>query len=586
MEAIASCSSSRPVSNCRAVLKSCDLPAAIDEELANESDSSDASWMADFAQESDKEQSDCSDDEVTIAGTQNQPSTSKKGGEPLKWTSNLNFKPLEQFSSPTGVSHNLMPGSEEKDYFSLFIDYSFCELVSNETNKYARHCQEQKSDPKWEDTFPREIEAYFGILIYMGIVDLPEIRDYFIGDFCICPIVQQAMTLRRFEKISQYLHLNDENEKKVPDFLFKARPALDVTKKFGQYYKPGCDLAVDEAMIGFKGRFALKQYMPGKPTKWGIKAWGIADSKTGYLLDCKIYLGRKEERNKDLLLGEQVVMDMSQNYMGVWHHVYFDNFFTSTKLMKLLLEKKMYACGTARSGRKDIPNELKKPKQLKLKRGESKKLQHEDVTAVLWHDNRDVLLLSTNSDPRVDGTVKRKSGKGREEIEIPCPKSVINYTKGMGGVDISDQKRVYYNVGRPSKKWWKYLLHFVLNVSIVNSSIIYDLSHQPTRSAHGNRQLDFRKNLVKQLIGDFTSRKRAGFKRSLPTSITPPHVTHVIEKIEGRVKTCIECSASKRRTPSGRGIQTAYKCKQCNAPLCRTGCFLDYHNKRNVQIQN
>ena len=75
--------------------------------------------------------------------------------------------------------------------------------------------------------------------------------------------------------------------------------------------------------------------------------------------------------------------------------------------------------------------ELKNPRQLKLKRGESKKLQHEDVTAVVWHDNRDVLLLSTNSDPRFDGTIKRKSGKGREEIEIPCPLSVINYTKGM-----------------------------------------------------------------------------------------------------------------------------------------------------------
>jgi hypothetical protein len=35
---------------------------------------------------------------------------------------------------------------------------------------------------------------------------------------------------------------------------------------------------VDEAMIGFKGRLILKQYHPGKPTKWGIKAWGIADS--------------------------------------------------------------------------------------------------------------------------------------------------------------------------------------------------------------------------------------------------------------------------------------------------------------------
>jgi hypothetical protein len=54
-----------------------------------------------------------------------------------------------------------------------------------------------------------------------------------------------------------------------------------------------CELAADEAMFGFKGRFFLKQYPPGKPTKCGIKAWGVADSADGYLLKCEIYIGRK-----------------------------------------------------------------------------------------------------------------------------------------------------------------------------------------------------------------------------------------------------------------------------------------------------
>jgi NAD-dependent dihydropyrimidine dehydrogenase PreA subunit len=63
-----------------------------------------------------------------------------------------------------------------------------------------------------------------------------------------------------------------------------------------------------------------------------------------------------------------------------------------------------------------------------------------------------VLLLSTNSDPRTHGSVTRKTGKSNEEIEIVCPQSVINYTKHMGGVDVSDQKRECYGVGRSSKK--------------------------------------------------------------------------------------------------------------------------------------
>jgi len=64
---------------------------------------------------------------------------------------------------------------------------------------------------------------------------------------------------------------------------------------------------------------------------------------------------------------------------------------------------------------------------LKLKRDESRKLQHKDVTTIVWQDKR--VLLSTNSDPRADGSVTRKTGKGNEEIEIACPQAVINYTK-------------------------------------------------------------------------------------------------------------------------------------------------------------
>ena len=78
-------------------------------------------------------------------------------------------------------------------------------------------------------------------------------------------------------------------------------------------------------------------------------------------------------------------------------------------------------------------------------------MQHEDVTAVVWQDKRVVLLLSTNSDPRTEGSVTRKTGKGNEEIEIACPQAVINYTKHIGGVDVSDQRREYYGVGRSSK---------------------------------------------------------------------------------------------------------------------------------------
>ena len=113
--------------------------------------------------------------------------------------------------------------------------------------------------------------------------------------------------------------------------------------------------------------------------------------------------------------------------------------------MKMLLEQETYS--TTRANRKKWPTEFRKPTVLKLKRGESRKMQHEDVMAVVWQDKRVFLLLSTNYDPRTDGSVTRKTGKGNEEIEIACPQAVINYMKYMGGVDVSDQRCKYCGVG-------------------------------------------------------------------------------------------------------------------------------------------
>lgn len=48
-----------------------------------------------------------------------------------------------------------------------------------------------------------------------------------------------------------------------------------------KYWIPGRDLSVDESMVAHKGRTKHLQYMPAKPTKWGLKVWMLAESLTG-----------------------------------------------------------------------------------------------------------------------------------------------------------------------------------------------------------------------------------------------------------------------------------------------------------------
>ena len=125
----------------------------------------------------------------------------------------------------------------------------------------------------------------------------------------------------------------------------------------------------------------------------------------------------------------------------------------------------------------------------------------------------------------------------------------------MGGVDVSDQKREYYGVGRSSKKWWKFILHFVLNVCLVNCFILYNLTNHPS-TAHGSRQVTFRRNLVCQLIGTFTSRKRTGRKRSLPIGTAFPNLFHTLQKkkIYQAVQKCVLCVVRKRKKLHPEGV--------------------------------
>ena len=105
--------------------------------------------------------------------------------------------------------------------------------------------------------------------------------------------------------------------------------------------------------------------------------------------------------------------------------------------------------------------------------------------------------------------------------------------------------------------------------------VLYDLTNHSPSTAHGNRQMTFRRNLVRQLIGTFTSRNRTGRKRSLPFGTVFPNLFHTLQKLSGCAKVCALCIEKKKTAPSGRGKQTGYKCKQFDLPLCRMGCFFN-----------
>ena len=85
----------------------------------------------------------------------------------------------------------------------------------------------------------------------------------------------------------------------------------------------------------------------------------------------------------------------------------------------------------------------------------------------------------------------------------------------MGAVDKSDQLRQSYAIDRKSRRWWRRLFHFLLDLTMVNAYIIYCqnfklLQNPPNVNQKPLSQVEFRSKVVKGLVGTFSCRKRPG----------------------------------------------------------------------------
>ena len=392
----------------------------------------------------------------------------------------------------------------------------------------------------------------------MGIKVLPTIACYWSSNPQLgCAWISSVMSRNRYQRINQFLHVCDDRfaVKKGDDGydpLQKMRPVIEHLKtKFSNSYSPSKNLSVDEAMIGYTGRLAFKQYMPMKPTKWGIKTWEICDSQNGYCLNFDVYTGSKNTKSSERGLGFDVVTNLVEPYYGKAHHIYFDRFFTSVDLMTELMRNKTYACGTVNINRKGLPQELKGKK---VKSGHTAFYQKDKLMLIVWKDKKQINLLSTNASSSVDSFTLK-------------PESVQLYNAFMGGVDRNDQLGVYYKVGRSSNKWWRYIFWFLMNVSITNSWIIWSEStHNPPLPATYDH-LKFITELAEQLRAGYSSKKFTigRLARTVKSRVENSN-GHELIKILGRPKICRQCSKKGRRTKS----------KEKNAPRSNVG-FVEYH---------
>ena len=292
---------------------------------------------------------------------------------------------IPEFRESPGPTCNLA-GAEPVAFFNYLWTDELNTSILTETNRYGEqyiqsHREHLNAHPKSRaHDFQRkkftlsDLLSFLAITIAMGIVSLPSIKSYWSTNWPFSSDnFRKIMPRDRFHLYSKFLHLSN-NSTYIPqgqpghDRLFKIRLLVDtLVKKFKSSYVPNKSVSVDESMISYKGRLAFLQYLPKKPHKWGIKAWVLADSQTGYTWNWHLYTGKMESADNSLPLSTRVVLSLCSELEGKGYHVFFDNFYTSPDLCKALYSKGLGCCGTVRLDRRGIPLEFRIKK---LKKGE------------------------------------------------------------------------------------------------------------------------------------------------------------------------------------------------------------------------
>ena len=116
----------------------------------------------------------------------------------------------------------------------------------------------------------------------------------------------------------------------------------------------------------FQETIIIPSVLAKKPTKWGLKAWVLVESATGYTWNFQVYAGKENDCDDGALLEERVVLELTKSLWNKGHHIYCDNFYTSPSLCLKLEEKGTGCCGTVRINCKGIPISFQ---QKKLKKG-------------------------------------------------------------------------------------------------------------------------------------------------------------------------------------------------------------------------
>lgn len=509
------------------------------------------------------------------------------------------------------IPADIMRNKRPIDFFFIFLSDDILTRFCNATNDYAAMI-ESKS---WGELTIPEFKVFICIIVFMGIVKLPERVMYWQKGQFGQQFPQKLMSARRFEQILSHWHWilveeDDRAARKAANPFYLVDGFVErLARNCQHYWKLDQFVDIDEMSIYYKGRHKCRCYNPNKPEKWHFKAFCLNDGQTGYLWNYYLYMGASEVREPGWSATAYPIKKLTEPFTTLHHKaknyiMCTDNWYTSFEIAVYLLKTYgIHLIGTIKTNRTGLPKE-----KIFTDKGRNKKhrgdmaMSKTDIDGhsyyfTAWMDSRPVHGLSTL--PTTKSMVQRKmkedpNGPFRT-VQVPRPDMWRWYNYGMGGTDLHDQFNKYYRTTVRCNKWAiRIYTHFITSC-VTNAYILYksaydletkdlslmsfimevlsDVASKPQQVAPDSDDSDS-EDEENRVRGQYKKRKKVDsaaqydLKSHWPVKLKHFHGEGKL--IRGGCRVCKQ--------------KVSTKCKKCDAYLCLEGdgdmsCFEEFHTR-------
>lgn len=269
------------------------------EDSFSESDDDDDS----YCEQSDESVSDTFDDD-----TSENENRHNKPNSDVQWESvPSTFSP--RMTIPTYKEPQIFDCDEDTTIMDIFLKLfpkSLFIWIADCTNERLQIVSEKKGK-EIKATNSDEIMVVIGCLLVMSFNRVPHMWMYWSKNKSVRnDTIATAISRDRFMLLHSKLYFNHPSKPSGTDKTYYTNELIScLIYTFNRYRTEATHQSIDEFMVKFKGRTQMKQYMPIKPTKVGMKGFCRADADTGYVYYFYIYQGQEKQPSEGTL-GERV----------------------------------------------------------------------------------------------------------------------------------------------------------------------------------------------------------------------------------------------------------------------------------------